>query len=312
MRVLFTGASSFTGAWLVRALVEAGVSVVAPLRGPLDDGDRLRSQRLAMIAPHCRLIPEAPFGSELFLDLCRGGDLDLLCHHGAEVGEHRRPGFDPLAACATNTRQLDRVLDLLMASGTRAVLATGSVFEADEGQGEQPLRACSAYGLSKTLTWQVLRYACERRSLRLAKAVIAAPFGPLEKDNFCASLTRAWLLEITPLLQRPQLVRDHVPVAWLARAYAGFALRLAEGNTSGHLCPSAFPYTLAGFARHLAEALRPRLGRPCELRLADPPDPTDEPRTRRGFTACPELGQTGAINAMWDEYAAASVQRWLA
>ena len=49
MRVLLTGASSFTGAWFVHALAEAGHEVVAPLRaaGGYDDPIRRRRWKAA-------------------------------------------------------------------------------------------------------------------------------------------------------------------------------------------------------------------------------------------------------------------------
>ena len=45
MRVLLTGASSFTGAWFVHALAEAGHEVVAPLRAAGGYDDPIRRRR---------------------------------------------------------------------------------------------------------------------------------------------------------------------------------------------------------------------------------------------------------------------------
>jgi UDP-glucose 4-epimerase len=44
------------------------------------------------------------------------------------------------------------VLDALARDGLESVVMTGSVFEQNEGAGETPLVAFSAYGLSKGLT----------------------------------------------------------------------------------------------------------------------------------------------------------------
>jgi len=44
---------------------------------------------------------------------------------------------------------LRAILAALKADGLKGVVLTGSVFENDEGAGEEPLRAFSGYGLSK-------------------------------------------------------------------------------------------------------------------------------------------------------------------
>ena len=46
MRILFTGASSFTGYWFVRALAQTGHEVVCPLRGTLWDYEGVRNSGL--------------------------------------------------------------------------------------------------------------------------------------------------------------------------------------------------------------------------------------------------------------------------
>ena len=55
MRVLLTGASSFTGAWFVHALAEAGHEVVAPLRAAGGYDDPIRRRRVAALEGRARL-----------------------------------------------------------------------------------------------------------------------------------------------------------------------------------------------------------------------------------------------------------------
>lgn len=305
MRILFTGASSFTGAWFARRLALHEGEVVAALRGPDDRSGSMRDRRLAFIRPHCTIVPSAPFGSARFLRLVRErGPFDLLCHHGAEVGDHKRPDFDVDAAVEANCRNTERVLDGLAAAGCRALVLTGSIFEADEGEGEPPLRAFNPYGLAKTLTWHRIRFAAERRGMAVGKLVIAGPFGPLEKEGFTAGLMRAWLRDEVAVIRRPRLVRDHVPVAFLANAYARLVHLLLARPGTLRASPSGIALPLHDFARLLAAAMRPRLGRACRFVAADPPEPTDEPLIRRNLEPVPELQDRSALSAMWDSYAA--------
>lgn len=310
-RILLTGASSFTGAWFAHALAARGAEVIAPLRGPLDAGDADRRRRLAWVARHARLAPACPFGSERFLALIRAcRPLDLLCHHGAKAGDHRDPTLDPLAEAAEHTHRLPRVLEALAEAGCRALLLTGTVFEADEGRGQGPLPAIGPYGLAKSLTWQVFRHYAGGAGLALGKFVIASPFGPLEKPSLPRQLVTAWRAGETPTLRRPQLVRDHLQVQLLAEAYADFALSLPQREAGIHrLTPSQFAEPLGRFAERLAAAMAPRLGRPCRFAVADPPEATTEPLARVGIEPLTTLVPGLDPKAAWDGYARHLLER---
>ena len=71
MRVLLTGASSFTGAWFAQALLEADCEVVAALRGSVRGRKGVAAERLAPVRRGCEVVPRAPFGSPGFIDLLR-------------------------------------------------------------------------------------------------------------------------------------------------------------------------------------------------------------------------------------------------
>ena len=310
-RVLLTGASSFTGTWIAGALADAGLDVVAACRAPADTGGPDRRRRLARLESRCRLVGDCPFGSEPFLELIRReGPFALFCHHGAKNGDHRDPALDPLAAAASQTRGLERVLDALAAGGCRALLLTGTVFEAEEGQGEAPLRSIGAYGLAKSLIWQILRHHAQARGLPLAKFVIANPIGPLEKPGLCRMLGQAWLRGETPVLQRPQLVRDQLQVEPLALAYARFALELLEQPASRRLAPSQFPERLDKFAARLSTALAPRLQRSCRFVCAEPPHATDEPLMRCGLDPLATLLPGLDPERHWNDHARAILAGW--
>ncbi len=281
MRVLMTGASSFTGAWFARALIAHGAEVVCASRGPENDGDGLRSARIAMLGRRVEWHFGCRFGSRRFRDLLRRrGPFDLLALHGAAVGDHRHPGFDPITALAENLHGLEPVLDELERDRRGTLLVTGTLFEADEGHGEAPLRSFSAYGLSKSWTWHGFRHAAERRHITLGKFTIGHPFGPYEKPGLCSHLIEGWMRGACPRVRHPQLVRDHVPVDLLAELYARFAFELVEMRGTLRCNPSCFAEPIGHFVARLAAAMRPRLRMPCVFALADPPEPSDEPRVR--------------------------------
>src|SRR3984957_2725068 len=103
VRVLLTGASSFTGFWFAKTLTEANVEVVAPLRGKPEDYSGVRAERVAVLKHWAQVVPECPFGGDRFLELARSREYDALCHHAAEVRDYRSPDFDVIGAVAANT-----------------------------------------------------------------------------------------------------------------------------------------------------------------------------------------------------------------
>ncbi|MDQ0512171.1 NAD-dependent epimerase/dehydratase family protein [Ancylobacter amanitiformis] len=269
MKVLLTGASSFTGYWFAEALAKAGAQVVAPLTaGRADYAEGARAQRVARLGTVAEIVEHAPFGSERFLDLAGTGGFDLLCHHAARVGDYRSPDFDVAGALAENTHNLRPVLGALARGGLKGVVLTGSVFEQDEGAGEEPRVAFSPYGLSKGLTATVVEHRCREIGLRYGKFVIPNPFGPLEEPRFCSYLIRTWREGKAARVNTPDYVRDNIHVSLLASAYARFASAVEGGGPAvRRLNPSGYVERQGAFAQRFAAAMRERLGWACGVEL---------------------------------------------
>src|SRR5882762_8677274 len=265
MRILFTGASSFTGYWFVRELVAGGQEVVAAMRG---DGayEGLRGERVRMVRELCETRFGCAFGNDGFLALTKTS-FDVLCHHGAEVGDYRSPDFDPYRAAAANLHRLPEVLRALKDRGCGRLVLTGSVFEANEGAGSAPLRAFSPYGLSKGLTAAAAAFYADREGVTFEKFVIPNPFGPYEEPRFTAYLMRSWLKGETARAQTPRYVRDNIPVDLLAKAYAGFVAAGAAAGDGRRLNPSCYPESQGAFAERVRREAQVRLGLPCALEL---------------------------------------------
>jgi len=302
MKILFTGTSSFTGAWFIRELVARGHQVVAVTRGRREDYAALRRARIDRLTAGARIEWACPTGTSAFDEVIeRHSPFDLLCLHGAEVGDYRRADFDYLSAAASNTLGLSGSFASLVRRGCPATVLTGTVFEAYEGAGEPPLRAFSGYGLSKTLTSVIVEHACHVAGMRFAKFVIPNPFGPMEEPRFIRYLANAWLTGQTPEVRTPDYVRDNIHVSVLAASYAVFLERVRAGSVS-RLCPAGYVETQGAFARRVAAELAPRLGVPCPVQLARQTQ-FDEPRMRVNTEPATSLVPDWDEDAAWQRLA---------
>lgn len=294
MKVLLTGGSSFTGMWFAEALTQARAKVTVPLRGRIADYDGVRGLRVRRLQEVANVIEGIEFGGDRFLSLVENENFDVLCHHAARVTDYRSPRFDLVEALAENTRNLPRVLELMSARGVKAVVATGSVFEQDEGIGDSPLRAFSPYGLSKGLTWQTIRYWSAALGIPCGKFVIPNPFGPYEEPRFCNYLISCWRKGEVAEVRTPVYLRDNIHVDLLALAYVRFIQTMVDTGRDAKLGLSGYRETQGAFTERFAREMRSRLGLACKVRLPAQQD-FSEPMVRLNL-------DTPDVKALsWDE-----------
>lgn len=305
MRVLLTGASSFTGCWIAKALAAQGAEVTTVCRGRPELYGPARRARIEAVARSAAVVFDRPFGSAGFLQLIdEAVPFEVICLHHAEVGDFRRPDFHALDAARSDTSGLELVLERMVRRGLRRLVHTGTVFEAGEGEGDRPLRAIGAYGLAKTLSSLIIGHAASAAGIDCRKVTIPSPFGPGQSGGFVGYLVREWQAGRAPLLDHPDRLRDFVPVELIADHYAAVAMGTGAAPADGRSSPSGYVETVAAFADRLARELGPRLGLTCTIRTSDPPKPSPEPRRRFNTEPLAGLCDAAAQRARFDQLAA--------
>lgn len=302
MRILLTGASSFTGMWFAETLAKLGHEVTAPIRKPLAHYQDLRKQRIDRIASTCTLIEDCSYGSESFLQLIKDQPFDLFCHHAADVTDYKSPLFNPVAALANNTGPIRPILESLLNKGCSRIVLTGSVFEPGEGLGQGNDQAVSPYGLSKGLTSALFHYYCAQYPIHLGKFVIPNPFGPFEEFRFTSFLIREWKEKKEAFVSMPAYIRDNIPASLLANAYADFAEHLPQTPGFTRTNPSFYKGSQGEFTKKFAEAMRPRLQLDCAFKLADQ-TVFQEPKERVNFDRLDPHKLKWNEEAAWDQLA---------
>lgn len=269
MKILFTGASSFTGYWFVKELISSGHDVTVVFRGNPKDYASIRAKRIQETEKYAKARYNISFGDDAFLDLIKGeSKWDLFCHHAADVTNYKSPDFDFINAVQNNTKSIDTTLKLLKEKGCSKIVLTGSVFEYSEGAGSGDLQAFSPYGLSKGLTYEVFRYFSTINEIELGKFVISNPFGPYEEPRFTAYLIKNWFERKVPAVNTPDYIRDNIHVSLLAKAYNYFCGQFFN-NRMNKFNPSGYIESQGSFAKRFANEMRSRLDLSCELELKE-------------------------------------------
>lgn len=293
MRVLLTGASSFSGMWIAQALAKAGHEVVAIARGGTY-ADPLRQARMDRVAAVAKIVTDAPFGSARFIEVLSAGRFDAIGLHGAEVGDYKSPTYDMPAAVAANTLNAEQVF---AAAGAARVVITGSVFEPNEGKGTEPLISFSPYGTAKALTGERLQQTAEAAGSPVARFVIPNPFGPWEERKFQRLVMTRWSKGEAVHIDQALYVRDNIPVDLLASAYVA----TAEGRFGDYCAPSCYAEPVGAFFERMARETRGRTGWECPLTLADA-QVFAEPENRTNRTALDRAALGWSEAAFWNDY----------
>ena len=298
MKILFTGASSFTGYHFVKELFSAGQQVTATFCQVADQYSDVRKLRVGGLSGTCKPMHGLCFGSDQFINLLREGKFEILCHHAADVTNYKSPDFNAVEALAANTKNLAQTLAVFKEYGGKKIILTGSVFENDEGAGSEGLGAFSPYGLSKALTYQMFRHYAGAAGIGLGKFVIPNPFGPYEEPRFTAYLVKNWYAGKTPSVETPAYVRDNIHVGLLAKAYAKF---VADAPSTGlsKMSPSGYVESQGAFALRFAREMKHRLNLPCDVELKVQTKFT-EPRMRVNTEPADAIISTFDEKSAWD------------
>ncbi len=300
MKILLTGATSFTGYWFAKTLAESGHELVMPIRRPPAEYEGVRRERAVGLSRLGRVVQCDAFGTDSFFDLVRSeAHWDLLAHHAAQVADYRSPDFDVAAALSANVNGFDRVLGEMAERGCLRVVATGSVFEPGEGAGSDGLPAFSPYGLSKAFSSETIRFHTRRRGLRFGKFVIPNPFGPFEEPRFTSYLMKTWASGKTASVATPEYVRDNIHVDLLAATYVNY---VEQADPPDRLTPSGYVESQGRFALRIAEEMRRRLPLDCDVELAAQTQFV-EPRIRIGTDPAAEVVGCWNESDSWDAFA---------
>lgn len=265
MKILLTGASSFTGLQIIKSLNEAGHEVHGTLTKDKSDYDGLRGERVNLLEDFCEVQTSLLFGEEKFIELIKKEKYDLIIHHAAVATDPRSPEFDWRSAVDANTNNIEGVFEAMRDVGTKHFITTGSLYEIHTSIGSEPKHAFNKYGLSKTLTWEIINYFAHSYGVRLGKVTLPIVFGFMETPKFVSYLAKMWLKGETPEVRTPLYIRDYLPVTLMGKAYANYVEEFYAGKVDNRFNPSYYIMSNGNFAKFVADKLSTRLNVDCPV-----------------------------------------------
>ncbi|MCC6848786.1 MAG: NAD(P)-dependent oxidoreductase [Deltaproteobacteria bacterium] len=293
--LLLTGVASFTGSHIARACRVGGFRVIGALTRGFDEyATPLLRQRIAYSGVQ-DWIERAPFGSQRLLDAIRGTGVEIFVHHGANLQGYRDQNFDVQECVRTNCENARQVFEALRIGGCRRFMYSGTFFEPD---GPRP--AVSSYGVGKAGIWEEYRKGAATVGLATTKIFIPNPIGPLEnEDRLMPSFVKVWKQGGKPVLRTPHLLRDNLPVPWLADRYLQEACRLG-GENERYVRPSGYVMSNLAFVATFLGWVERVTGRVYEVQVE--PIETAEPKVRHNTEPCPQLTDPEAEIAFWSSW----------
>lgn len=255
MRILLTGASSFTGFHFARILNSSGVEVLASLTKPrISEYEGLYQKRLRLLENKVQYVFATEFGSDGFVSFLEESSIDCLFHHGAFVGNYKGADFPIEEAFFRNTRNAEKVFEVLKRKSIRFIYSSTYAEKLEGGQSSNI--SISPYGFSKYISSERFRYCSDFFGLKSLQIVIPNPFGCYEEERLTFTILKKWLSGETPTLSYPKYIRDNIPVDLLASIVA----KSIVDGTKGRIAPSGYVGTMEDFVNNLANRFEMHFG----------------------------------------------------
>ena len=303
MKILITGASSFSGAFFVKQLALSGHEVVATYRLQPKSYTGVRLKRVQLASQYARNVYGVSFGDDRFIDLISNESFDVYGHHGAWTQNYRSMNYDIHSAFLNNTKNVQHVLQNLASRGCHRVVISASIFEGNGVLYERDKIPFSPHGLIKLFTSKTIDFYGCHYGMHVSRFVIPNPFGVLDNPKLIDYLCGEWFARRIAQIKTPLYIRDNIHVELLAQAYVYWLEQMVCTPGSSVFAPSGYVGSMGDFVGRIAKEMRIRLGWPCAYHLEKQTD-FSQPKTLVNSTPVLPLFEHWDPATAWEALAA--------
>ena len=218
MKILFVGVTSFTGYHFVQKLSENKKNKInCTLTKNFNSYTSIKFERLKLIKnkKNVNLINKIKFGDKKFINLLIRNKFDIIClHHAQTKNYNSNLKFDLEKSIKENTKNIDNVFKAI--NKNAIIIISNTIFQKIPSKN---YTAVNKYGISKTITYDKIKFLCEKFKLKYKSIFITNPWGPFEERKLNYYLIDNWIKSKSVFISHPKYVRDNIYIDNLSKFY---------------------------------------------------------------------------------------------
>ena len=227
MRLLFLGASSFTGYHFVNKISDNKQNkIYCTLTKNLNKYKSTRLERIKLLNKKKNIffIKKVKFGDKKFIKLLSRKKFDIIClHHASTKNYNNDLKFNLNKSIKENTPNIRKVFSKIHNQTT--IIVTNTIYQKIN---EKKYKAVNKYGISKSITYDKIKSICKEFDFKLKSIFITNPWGILEEKKLNYYLINNWLKDKKTFISHPNYIRDNIYIDKLTKYY----LKILNSNST--------------------------------------------------------------------------------
>jgi UDP-glucose 4-epimerase len=218
MKLLFLGASSFTGYHFVKKISETNqYKIYCTLTKNLNQYDSIRLRRIKSLNKKKNIffIRNIKFGDKKFMHLIKKNSFNILCmHHAETLNYNDDKKFNFKKSIKKNVKNINNVFQIL--NKKTRIMISNTIFQEIKSKNYTPV---NNYGKSKSITYEKIKEVCAKFNLKYKSIFITNPWGIYEEKKLNYYLIKNWLQNKEAVVNYPKYVRDNIHIDKLTKNY---------------------------------------------------------------------------------------------
>lgn len=226
MNLLFLGVSSFTGYHFVNRISKSKkYKIYCTLTKNLSEYQSIRLKRIKLISKkkNIILVKKIKFGDKKFINLLSRKKFDIICFHHALTKDYNNDlKFNLNKSLKENTSNINKVFSKI--NPKSSIIVSNTIFQKIK---TKKYSAVNKYGVSKSISYDKIKYYCKKYNLKYKSIFITNPWGILEEKKLNYYLINNWLQNKKTFISHPNYVRDNIYIDQLSKYY----LKIINSNS---------------------------------------------------------------------------------
>ena len=218
MKILFLGASSFTGYHFVKQISKnKTVKIFCTLTQHIHNYKYIRKERINLLKKirNVKILSNITFGSRLFIELIKKEKFDILCFHYSHTKNYNDDKkFNLKKAKKKNLKNIKLVFNNI--NNNQKIIISNTIFQQINKKKYAPV---NKYGISKTYNYEIFKKFCLLKKIKYKSIFIPNPWGILEERKLNYHLIKKWFNNEVPVINYPKYIRDNIFITKLSYEY---------------------------------------------------------------------------------------------